>query len=67
MARVSTDSKLTAIENQVNRLHASVLSLERVEIPTNSHIVEEENLQNQKPRDDHFIDTQLERIIEKMT
>ena len=66
LARVSTDSKLIAIESQVNRLYDSVLNLERIEIPINSHTIEGENMQNQQLRENNLINTQLKRVIEKI-
>ena len=46
LARISADSKLTIIENQVNRLYNTFLNKERVEAPINIHTIEGETLQN---------------------
>ena len=62
---MSADSKLTIIESQVNRLYDSFLNRERVEAPINIHTIEGETLQNWQSRENHLINTQLERIIEK--
>ena len=63
---MSADSKLTIIESQVNRLHDSFLNRERVEAPIYIHTLEGKTLQNQQSRENHLINTQLERIIEKI-
>ena len=62
---MSADSKLTIIESQVNRLHDSFLR-EKIEAPINIQTVEGETLQGQQSRENHLINTQLERIIEKI-
>ena len=63
---MSADSKLTIIESQVNRLHDSFLNRQRVGAPINIQTIEGETLQDQQSRENHLINTQLERIIEKL-
>ena len=66
LTRMSADSKLTIIENQVNRFYDTFLSKERIEAPINIQSIEGEALPDQDLRENHLINTQLERIIEKI-
>ena len=66
LARMSADSKLTIIENQVNRLYDTFLKKGRIEAPINIQSTEGEALPDQDLRENHLINTQLERIIEKL-
>ena len=63
---MSADSKLTIIENQVNRLYDTFLNKGRIEAPIDIQSTEGEALPDQDLREKHLINTQLERIIEKI-